>query len=198
MRELWGLTGQTGAGKTTVGTLLKQLGCAVLDCDAVANCVIETDADCRKALCSAFGNDMIKISGELDRALLAERAFAGVEQTQRLNAIVHPPVVAELLRLAKAQTEDIVVLDGATLIESGLDRNCERMIAVIAPEDVRLARIMVRDGLTRERALLRMRAQPAQVFYTQRADVVIDGCMPLEQIRTRITALLEQAREGRR
>ncbi|HIY26229.1 MAG TPA: threonylcarbamoyl-AMP synthase [Candidatus Acutalibacter pullistercoris] len=171
-----GLVGPTGAGKSTVGKLLQQRGCAVIDCDALTRDPQVYDGDCLKELQAAFGAD-VAAGGVLDRALLARRAFATPEGRKVLGDITFPRIARRLLELRR-QAEDqgalAVVLDAPTLFEAGLDDSCARILAVTAPEEVRLERIRKRDGLSEEAARLRMGAQKPESFYTQRADSVVD------------------------
>ena len=171
---LLGLTGQTGAGKSTVSAYLRGRGAAVLDGDLAAREVLVGNDELKARLCAAFGDDVFN-GDTLDRAALAARAFASPEATATLNAIMHPAVCAWLSERAAAAFEnaDVVVVDAAALIESGFADRCDLLAVVTAPEAVRLARIMARDGLTEEAARLRMNAQKPEAWYVDRADYVI-------------------------
>lgn len=178
MVEVWGLTGPSGSGKTTAARLLRHYGCTVLDCDEIARGVTDADLHCKKALCEAFGYDILWQNGRLNRGLLAQRAFRNRANTQRLNAVVAPYILKEVrerMRREMQLGEGVLVLDAPTLIESGLYKDCDCVIVVTAPAPLRLERIMKRDGITRQQALLRMQAQPPDSFYAQYADVLLDG-----------------------
>lgn len=172
-----GLTGPTGAGKSTVAAALKKLGCAVIDADLLAR---EATAlpECLAALQKEFGEDIVGSDGALDRRLLAGRAFADPERTKALNRITHPVILAESVRrLHEAQKTgcSAVILDAPLLFESGADSLCDATIAVAAPDDSRAQRIMARDGITAAQAEERMRAQHGVSYYTERADYTFDG-----------------------
>lgn len=172
-----GLTGPSGSGKTTVGHVLENLGCFVVDCDAVSRQPGVYDEDCLKELQKAFGSDMIE-DGKLARKKLAQAAFSSEENRQKLNAITHPRILArvrEIVAAARRAGERLIVLDAPTLFESGLDRKCARILAVTAGEETRLRRIKARDGLSDEDARRRMAAQQIPAFYLSRADHVISG-----------------------
>lgn len=177
-----GLTGPTGAGKSTVCAVWARMGCAVVDADRVAREAAGTP-DCLAALQREYGADIVTGEGTLDRGLLAVRAFATKEKTARLNEITHPVIlgmIAERLeRLSKTRT---VVLDAPLLFESGAQRFCAKTVAVIAPREIRLSRVMKRDGITAEQAAVRMAAQQADSYYISRADFVLDGSLPLAEL----------------
>ena len=173
-----GLTGQTGAGKSTVSRLLTARGCAVIDCDAVTRDPALYSGECLEELQKAFGRDIIKPDGVLDRRLLANRAFVSPEATETLNRITHPVIFDRLRREIGerfAGGAQIVVLDAPTLFEAGADRLCRRVISVLADRSIRLQRIMRRDGITEEEAVRRMRAQQEDTFYAERSDYVLDN-----------------------
>ncbi|MGN0479099.1 MAG: L-threonylcarbamoyladenylate synthase [Hominenteromicrobium sp.] len=173
-----GLTGQTGAGKSTVSKRLAERGCAVIDCDAVTRDPALYGGACLKELQKAFGRDIIGPDGCLNRRLLANRAFADEASAATLNRITHPVILGRLraeIDARRAAGAKIIVLDAPTLFEAGADCLCRRVVSVIAGESVRLARIVRRDGLTEVEAKRRMRAQHADAFYTERSDFVLDN-----------------------
>lgn len=176
-RRILGVTGPTGAGKSTVVQILRDsFGFCAIDTDQLARDAVREE-ECAAALRETFGADLYDENGHLDRALLAQRAFQSDENTKKLNAIVHPLVIRMLLSQIEEASEDTrnFVIDVPLLYESGLDRICDFVIAVVAPYQTRLARIRKRDGLTVEQAKLRMARQQKNKFYESRADLVIDG-----------------------
>lgn len=173
---LVGLTGQTGAGKTTVAKLLHRLGYPVLDADAVAREVVEKGSPVLPKLVETFGDDILQENGELDRKKLASRAFASKDKTELLNRITHPAIKERMDELAKeefAKGAKAVVLDASQLFEAGMDDACKLVVSVVSPDSWRMKRIMERDSLTEEQARQRMNAQHDRQFFIDHSDYVI-------------------------
>lgn len=164
-----GLTGPTGAGKGEVGRILAQKGALIVDTDRLAREVVKPGEACLLELVSAFGGDILNEDGTLNRAALAKKAFASREAGAMLNRITHPHIIARSLDILKNSTAAFGVIDAPLLFESGMDSLCDTTLAVLAPFDVRLLRIMVRDGIDEARARERMNAQPEDRFYHERA-----------------------------
>lgn len=168
-----GLTGPTGAGKSTVARLLEQNGIPLVDADAIARTVTEKGSPVLSALADTFGKDILFPDGSLDRRALAAVAFSSKENTEKLNAVTHPAILARIRRALADATGDAVVLDAPLLFETGLDALCDHTVAIVADEAVRLARITARDGISEEAAQKRMAVQPDTAFYAARADILL-------------------------
>lgn len=185
--EIYGLTGQTGAGKTTVAELLSKKGFKVIDCDIVARKIVEKGSPVLEKLKAKFGEDIILDDGTLNRKKLAEKAFSTKENEKLLNSITHP-AITKLVRKEIVEQKDkykVFVIDAAVLFESELYGYCSKNIVVTADESIRLKRIIERDSITEEQALLRINAQPDEQYYLSKADVVIktnDGELDLTNI----------------
>lgn len=179
MKKLVGLTGKTGAGKSTVSKALESFGAFVIDGDTVAREVLDISPELPQKLKAAFG-DGIYENGLLLRGELAKRAFSSPEKTELLNSIFHPVINERLFELARGAFEkyDAVIVDAAAIIESGFYKSCDVLITVWAPESVRLERIMKRDGITKDDALRRMNAQKNDDFYFSKSDIIINNFPP--------------------
>ena len=176
-RVIVGLTGPSGAGKSTVAGLLEQAGWAVIDCDGLTRSPSVYTEDCIAELRQAFGED-IGANGILNRRLLAERAFAGLESKRRLEEITFPYImtaVRQALENAFSAEKQAAALDAPTLFESGLDSACDRILTVTAPFEERLERICRRDSISKEAAKQRFSAQHPEEFYSDRADWVVEN-----------------------
>lgn len=178
---LIGLTGGTGAGKSSALAALEDLGGTVLDCDAVYHQMLRTDPALREAITAAFG-PVFCPDGSLDRQKLGTLVFSDHAALDRLNAIVYEYLPPELLRRAQGHT--LVGLDAISLMESGLGRLCACTVAVLAPAEDRVRRIMARDGISEDYARLRISAQQPDAFYRERCSHILENnCATPAQFR---------------
>ena len=178
---LIGLTGGTGAGKSSALAALEDLGGTVLDCDAVYHEMLRTDPALREAITAAFG-PVFCPDGSLDRQKLGTLVFSDHAALDRLNAIVYEYLPPELLRRAQGHT--LVGLDAISLMESGLGRLCACTVAVLAPAEDRVRRIMARDGISEDYARLRISAQQPDAFYRERCSHILENnCATPAQFR---------------
>ena len=181
--KIIGLTGLTGAGKSTVAQKLIAYGCYHIDADKVAREVINNNENVKNKLKERFGSDVINTDGTINRPLLASRAFADEQSTLDLNDITHPAVIEEIKSIIK-DMEEVgyrgVIIDAIALFESGLANLCNFNVAVVAPKEIRLERIMKRDNITEEKALERINAQKDESFFTSKADFVLWNYPPYD------------------
>lgn len=181
--KIIGLTGLTGAGKSTVAQKLMAYGCYHIDADKVARDVINNNETVKNKLKMRFGDDVINADGTTNRPILAARAFADRESTNDLNAITHPAVTEEIKSIIKDMQEvgyRGIIIDAIALFESGEDALCDFTVAVIAPKEIRLERIMKRDNITEEKALERINAQKDESFFTSKADFILWNYPPYD------------------
>jgi len=180
---LVGLIGQTGAGKSEVCRLLEGHNIYIIDGDRLAREVTAPGSPVLAALAAAFGGDILRADGSLDRALLASRAFADADSLARLNAVTHPAITKRTLRLleeARAKGYRAAVFEGAALLESPLRAYCNFFAAVTAPAELRLSRILARDGIEKAAAESRMAAQREEAYYCAPARVIIRSYPPYD------------------
>ena len=178
-----GLTGKTGAGKSTVADLLKEKGCYIIDGDVIARQITEKGSEVLPILQKEFGEDILDENGELIRKKLAERAFSSKESTALLNSITHPVIKERsLIEIKNAESlgYKTAIIDAAALLDSDCKDLCEKIIVVTAPEDIRLERILSRDGITKQQALTRIKAQKDDEYYFSHADIIIRNYPPYD------------------
>ena len=165
-----GLTGPTGAGKTTVLHVLEGMGAAVLDADAIYHDLTVSSQPMRQALQERFGPDIYDDQGVLLRKQLGARVFGDAQALEDLNAITHRYIQLEIqkrLDQAQAEGKQVAVVDAIALIESGVADICHITVAVVAKAETRIGRIMARDGIDEAYARKRVEAQkPAEFFET--------------------------------
>ena len=190
-----GMTGPTGAGKSTVGSMLAEHGFFIIDADKTARKLTEKGSKALSELAKAFGEDIISPDGELVRPMLAQRAFKDAESAKKLNAITHPAIL-ELVRdeIEKAAKDGNfkIVLDAPQLIEAGGDTVCDFILSVLATKETRIARITARDGISRQEALMRINAQKSDEFFIEHSDFVIYNDANFCKVNTQIDTLFEK------
>jgi len=204
-----GLTGPTGAGKSTAARILAGLGCAVLDGDALAREITRPGSPVLQKLAARFGGDIICKGGMLDRKLLAERAFASEKSRRDLGFITHPAITELALKSASAlqysetevspprssalQRYRAIALDAAALMESDLAQYCDKIVVITAPEELRLRRVLKRDGISERAARQRIGAQ-SRMDYTGGAGhtITIDTTEGEAALQRELETFLEQ------
>ena len=193
--RILGLTGQSGAGKSTVASFLEQNGFFVISADLLVRKIYNSGSPCLKTLAAVFGEDIISDNGTPDRKLLAKRAFSSKENTALLSSIVHPFVTAELFTQIKKAAESgatKIVYDAPQLFESNADVICDEIISVTAEKSVRLERICKRDNISKENALMRMNAQLDEEFFRENSDYIIENNSDLSSLNVQLEGLLKQ------
>lgn len=194
MRIVIGLTGPTGAGKSSVCLVARELGFKVVDCDLLARVAVEKGSSGLKRLCEVFGNGILLSDGSLNRKALAQIAFSSRENTELLNKTLLPYIT---ILVEREIDTDYVLLDAPTLFESGLQDRCHKTIAVLSSEDLRLERIMSRDNIDVDAAKLRISAGKSDEFYIKNADKVFYNNANLQEFLLKIKEYLESIIGGK-
>ena len=175
--KIIGITGPTGAGKTTALNALTSLGACVIDADAVYHRLLEESAPLREALISRFG-DICDASGKIDRKKLGNVVFADPAALADLNAITHRFVGEAIDRLwggGAVSGAPAAAIDAIALVESGLGERCDAVVGVIAPAELRVRRIMAREGISEEYARKRVSAQKGEDFFRENCGYVLEN-----------------------
>lgn len=189
-----GITGPTGAGKTTALREIEKLGGAVIDCDAVYHDLLESNFALQKKLEDTFG-PLRDENGAIDRKKLGSIVFGDPEKLEQLNAIAQTATVErtrQLLEEYRSKGRTLVAIDAIALLESPLAKLCDATIAVIAPPEVRVQRIMAREGISEEYAWSRVKAQKGDDYFTQGCGYTLyNDCAQAEDFARQARTLVE-------
>ena len=180
-----GITGGTGCGKTTALQVFGELGGVVLDCDAIYHRLLETDKALLTAIEERFAGTVQ--NGVLDRKKLGKIVFADQNALCDLNAITHSAVRQEVLRRIESETRHIAI-DAIGLFEGGLAQLCDTTLAITAPEECRVERLMLREGISAEYARSRIAAQRPQGEFAALCDHTLHNDGTPEQFRQKCLA----------
>jgi len=190
-----GLTGGIGSGKSTVSKFLAELGAVIIDADKVGHEAFKSDTELWREVVAAFGRQILKPSGEIDRNKLGEMVFGNPELLSRLNQIMHPRMYA----LVKAQLEEyrrqgvrVVVLEAPLLLEAGWASLVGEVWVTVASESTVLRRLQEQVGLSEQQSLARIRSQLPSGERIKQADVVIDTDCSLDELRTKVKELWQK------
>ena len=197
-----GITGGTGCGKTTALQAIRELGGIIIDCDAVYHEMLRSNQDLRNAISEKFPGVFEK-DGTLDRKKLGEEVFAKKDRLAQLNDIVYRFLIPELERMVEETGGGLYAIDAINLLECGLDRLCDRTVAVTAPLELRVRRIMARDGITEQYARLRVSAQRSDEYYRNKCDCELSNTADLpeqfrQEARVFFGRLIESIQEEKR
>jgi dephospho-CoA kinase len=197
--KIIGLTGQSGAGKGTVASLFAEHGIPSIDTDAVYHELLIPPSACLDELVNEFTDAILATDGTLDRAVLASLVFEPTEQGhkrhQRLNEITHRYVIDRTIAILSEYEKQgcrAAIIDAPLLIEAGLHKRCDHVIAVLADREIRISRLIQRDNLSREQICQRLDAQPDISFYVEHADVLIYNEGTTQELRSSFPSRLPE------
>jgi dephospho-CoA kinase len=182
-----GVTGNIATGKSTLLGMLRELGAAVINADDVTRLVMRRGEPAYEQIVAAFGSDILRADGEIDRAALGRRVFSDADAMRRLEAIVHPATIARIERQIEEANAAVVVIEAIKLIESGMvARLCDALWVIEAPAEQQLERLVAMRGMSRQDALQRISAQGPQADKVKAADVVIHNDGSVDDLRRRV------------
>jgi dephospho-CoA kinase len=191
-----GLTGSIAVGKSFVLRTLAEFGCHVIDADTIARDVVAPASAGLKLVAEAFGNEILREDGALDRPKLGSIVFSNEEKRAQLNSILHPLIIAvqddQIREIELQDPNGIVVVDAALMIESGGYRRLDKLIVVHCRPEIQLNRLMSRDQLSREAAAQRIASQMPQEEKMKYADFLIDTSEGFDNTREQVVAVFEK------
>ena len=196
-----GITGRSGCGKSTVTAVFAAQGVPLADADQISREILLPGSPLLPALAERFGEDILNADGTLDRRLLADRAFASPEGKAALDRLTHPEIVRRIRaakQAAQAAGAPLFVLDGAVIVGTAAQAECDRLCVVTAPFETSVARIVARDGIAPEMAARRLNAQTPEAVLTAQADYILHNDAGLDALQDAAARLCETLRtEGR-
>ena len=190
MQKIIGITGGTGCGKTTALQALKNLGVHVIDCDGLYHQMLESSREMVHAIGESFP-DAVE-NGSLQRKRLGKQVFGDEAALQLLNRTVWPFVVEETKKIVASHAPQPCAIDAIGLLESGLGELCTHTVAITAPEEIRVKRLMARDNISEDYARLRISAQKKNEVFAAACGLTIentDSCAA--DFQSRCTAIFE-------
>lgn len=182
-KKIYGLTGMSGAGKSTVSDSFRKAGFFVIDCDRIAREVVRKGEPCLDKLKQLFGDSVITADGELDRRAMGNIVFTDTVKLKLLNDTIYPYITYKVISMCGNTDKHFVLLDAPTLFESGIDFICDGIISVTCDKEKSIQRIMLRDNISRESAENRLSSQHAAEYYKSRSDFCIENNGDLDTLR---------------
>ena len=183
-----GVTGSIASGKSTVVSMLKELGATHIDADLVYRELVQPGQPLLGELVASFGEGIIAEDGSLDRSALGRIVFSDPEALERLDRITHPAIIAEIDRRVDAIPSGVVVIDAVKLVESGHADHCDVIWVVTIDPEIQVTRLTKRNKLEVVEARRRVAAQPPMAAKLARADRVIDNSGALDETRAQVLA----------
>lgn len=186
--KIVGITGNSGAGKTTICGILKEKYSAhIIDADKIAKNLTKKGTMYLKSIIEYFGNDIIDVKGELKRSKLADIIYNDEEKRNNLNKLTFNYVVKEIKKnINKLKDKELIVIDAPLLFESNLDQICDIVIGVIAKKEDKIQRICNRDNISEETAKKRLNIQNNNNYIKERADYIIYNEASIEKLEEEI------------
>lgn len=195
-----GLTGMSGAGKTTACEVFRECGYAVADCDRLARRVTEKGKPALREIVRRFGAEYLDSDGALNRRALGKRIFSSEADRLALDELIYPYISYEMISLVISYIDRgfrLILLDAPTLFESGTDTLCDRIVAVVSDREKCIGRIVARDALPLVQARDRLSAQFSAEYYRSRSDFCVENNGTEEELRERVRDLAARIGEGR-
>lgn len=192
-----GLTGMSGAGKSTACKMFREAGFYVIDCDGICREIVKKGKPCLKEIASGFGSEILTAEGELNRRLMGKIIFSDPDKRIKLNGIMYPFVSYSVIKRIIFSDSEYTVLDAPTLFESGLEDICGKIVSVAADKEILINRITVRHGITREEAKNRLDSQYDADFFREKSDILIMNNGSEEEFSREIKKTICRIKEGK-
>ena len=183
-----GITGSSGAGKSTICEILKkEYNVKIINADQIAKRLSNKGTNYMNDIIKSFGNDIVDEKGELKRKKLGQIIYNNPEKRKKLNDCTFKYIKKEIEEeIKKTKDKVTIIIDAPLLFECGLEELCDKVIGVISKRDLQLERIVIRDNIDYEQAESRLNAQECNEFYIKRCDVIIENNNNIEDIEKKI------------
>ena len=192
-----GLTGMSGAGKSTACNAFAAEGFAVIDCDRICRDIVEKGKPCLHEIAEVFGSSVLNKDGSLDRAETGRIIFSDEGKRKLLNGIMYPYVSYIVISAIIGMDKGFAVLDAPTLFESGIDSICDSILSIVAEKDVLIWRIENRDHISREQAENRLASQHDVRYFSERSDHLIENNGSTDEFLSEIMKTIKKLKEGK-
>ena len=186
---IFGITGGTGCGKTTALQAIRDLGGIIIDCDAVYHVLLQTDTKMLQAIENRFPGTVT--DGKLDRKKLGPIVFSDEQALLDLNAITHKAVREKVIHILGINRK-LAAIDAIELFDGGLAELCDVTVAITAPTEDRIQRLLQRDGISYEHAALRIRAQKPESYFREKCDYVLENNGTQEEFQEKCLAFFRE------
>ena len=189
---IFGITGGSGAGKTTVSDIFLKSGIPVIDADKAARAVTEPGEKCLDELTDFFGSEILQSDGTLNRKKLADIAFSDERRLKKLNEITHKYIKINIENQLSEIKGKIAAIDGAVIIGSEVEELCAFIVSVTAKREVRIKRITARDNISAESAKKRLAAQPGDDFYIEHSKYIIRNDTSVKELELQTERIISE------
>ena len=173
-KRVFGITGPTGSGKSYISGLFSKKGVTIIDCDKIAREIVNPNEDASKELREYFGDKYFDKDGNLLRREIANVVFKDKEKLLKLNEITHKHIDKKIAEIIDA-TSGIILIDGAVIIGSPVEKRCEFLVGVLSPVEERIERLKIRDNLTEDEIKNRIMSQAGDEFYKENCRFIIEN-----------------------
>lgn len=191
-----GLTGMSGAGKSTACKVFKDASFEIIDCDLICREIVKKGKPCLSEIISAFGEEIITAEGELNRSKLGKIIFSDESKRLTLNGIMYPYVSYIVIKSILSEKNKYVVLDAPTLFESGIDDICDKIVCVVAEKSTLIQRIVERDKISPELAADRLNSQNSSRFYIDKSDYSVFNDGNKAELINSVLKVIDAIRKG--
>jgi len=189
------ITGGIGSGKSAVAAIFKEKGALILDADSIAKEILWNDCEISRKVIDEFGQDICDENDRISKERLIPRVFRSSDSIRRLNDIMHPPVIKRINEIiqenAYSNKYTMIAVDAALIFEAGVEKEFDYVVTVAAADDLRINRIVARDGVTPEDVSQRMNVQGSQKEHMRKSDYVITNNGSLAELRNQSLLIFE-------